>query len=73
MEIQKNILENIGNTPLLDLGNNIFAKAEYFNPSGSIKARMANYMIEQAEKSGLIKPGDTIVEATSAESSSASP
>ncbi len=64
-DIQKNILESIGNTPLLDLGDGILAKAEYFNPSGSIKARMANYMIEQAEKEGLLKPGDTIVEATS--------
>lgn len=59
------LLESIGNTPLLDLGDNIFAKAEFMNPSGSIKARMANYMIEQAEKEGLLKPGDTIVEATS--------
>lgn len=61
----KNILETIGNTPLLDLGGGIYAKAEFANPSGSIKARMANYMIEQAEKRGLLKPGDTIVEATS--------
>jgi len=63
--LKKSILDYIGNTPLLDLGNGIFAKAEFLNPSGSIKARMANYMIEQAEEEGLLKPGDTIVEATS--------
>lgn len=63
--LQKSILESIGNTPLLDLGDGIYAKAEFLNPSGSIKARMANYMIEKAEEEGLLKPGDTIVEATS--------
>lgn len=51
--------------PLLDLGDGILAKAEFFNPSGSIKARMALYMIEKAEREGLLKPGYTIVEATS--------
>lgn len=61
----KSILDCIGNTPLMDLGDGIFAKAEFFNPSGSIKARMANYMIEKAEKEGMLKPGYTIVEATS--------
>ncbi|WP_041794321.1 PLP-dependent cysteine synthase family protein [Micavibrio aeruginosavorus] len=61
----KSILDCIGNTPLLDLGDGIYAKAEYFNPSGSIKARMAKFMIEKAEAEGLLKPGDTIVEATS--------
>ncbi|HEY8190300.1 MAG TPA: cysteine synthase family protein [Micavibrio sp.] len=65
MTPMKTILEAIGNTPLMDLGDGVFAKAEYFNPSGSIKARMANYMVERAEKEGLLKPGDTIVEATS--------
>ncbi|MDB5490785.1 MAG: putative cysteine synthase, partial [Micavibrio sp.] len=59
------ILDCVGNTPLLDLGGGIFAKAEYFNPSGSIKARMAKFMIEKAEAEGLLKPGYTIVEATS--------
>jgi cysteine synthase A len=63
--IADNILQTIGNTPFLKIEDGIFAKAEYFNPSGSIKARMANYMIERAEEEGLIKPGDTIVEATS--------
>lgn len=59
------ILDCIGNTPLMDLGDGILAKAEFFNPSGSIKARMALYMVERAEREGLLKPGDTIVEATS--------
>lgn len=59
------ILYAIGNTALLDLGDSILAKAEFMNPSGSIKARMANYIIERAEEEGLLKPGDTIVEATS--------
>src|SRR5690606_16696822 len=49
----------------LDMGDGIFAKCEYENPSGSIKARMAKFMIDKAEAEGLLKPGDTIVEATS--------
>ncbi len=60
-----NILEAIGNTPLIKLEDGIYAKAEFMNPSGSIKARMAKYMIERAEEEGLLKPGDTIVESTS--------
>lgn len=60
-----NVLETIGLTRLMDMGDGIYAKCEFENPSGSIKARMAKYMIEQAEKNGLLKPGDTIVEATS--------
>ncbi|MDB5490625.1 MAG: putative cysteine synthase, partial [Micavibrio sp.] len=64
-DLKTSILDCVGNTPLLDLGGGIFAKAEYFNPSGSIKARMAKFMIEKAEAEGLLKPGDTIVEATS--------
>ncbi|MGZ9096814.1 MAG: PLP-dependent cysteine synthase family protein [Micavibrio sp.] len=59
------ILDCVGNTPLMDLGDGIIAKAEFTNPSGSIKARMAKFMIEKAEAEGLLKPGDTIVEATS--------
>lgn len=59
------ILDCVGNTPLMDLGDGIIAKAEFTNPSGSIKARMAKFMIEKAEEEGLLKPGDTIVEATS--------
>ncbi|MCE7887959.1 MAG: cysteine synthase family protein [Alphaproteobacteria bacterium PRO2] len=61
----KSILESIGNTPLIELEPGILAKCEYLNPSGSIKARMALYMVERAEKEGLLKPGYTIVESTS--------
>ena len=60
----KSILDAIGNTPLLNI-EGIWAKMEYLNPSGSIKARIAKYMIERAEVEGLLKPGDTIVEASS--------
>jgi cysteine synthase len=59
------ILDCIGGTPLLDMGGGVYAKAEFQNPSGSIKARMALFMIERAEKEGLLRPGDTIVESTS--------
>lgn len=65
----ENILDLIGNTPLLSLksttGCNIFAKAEFLNPGGSIKDRVAKNMIIQAQKDGLLKPGMTIVEPTS--------
>lgn len=67
-----NILNCIGNTPLTRLNirhqNRVFqiyAKFEFMNPSGSIKDRIAKYMIEQAESKGLLNPGSTIVEATS--------
>jgi len=60
----QNILDAIGNTPLINI-EGIWIKMEYLNPSGSIKARIAKYMIERAEKEGLLKPGDTIVEASS--------
>lgn len=63
--ISDSLLDAVGHTPLLDLGDGIYAKAEFMNPSGSIKARMAKFMIEKAEAEGLLKPGDTIVEATS--------
>ncbi len=59
------ILDRIGNTPLIELEPGIYAKCEYLNPSGSIKARMALYMVERAEEEGLLKPGYTIVESTS--------
>ncbi|MCK5679244.1 cysteine synthase A [bacterium] len=63
------ILNVIGNTPVLRLAkiseSPIFAKAEYLNPGGSVKDRVAKYMISQAEKRGLLKPGSTIIEATS--------
>lgn len=63
------ILSVIGNTPVLRLAKissiPVFAKAEYLNPGGSVKDRVAKYMISQAEKRGLLKPGSTIIEATS--------
>ena len=64
-----NVLDLIGNTPLLSLeqttGMQIYAKAEFLNPGGSIKDRIALAMIEQAEKDGKLKPGMTIIEPTS--------
>lgn len=68
----KDILEAIGNTPLIKLNRitkglkpDIFTKPEYMNPMGSIKDRIAKFMIEKAEKEGRIKPGDTIVDNSS--------
>src|SRR5690349_730905 len=58
------ILDAIGDTPLV-IVDGIWVKLEYLNPSGSIKARIAKYMIERAEQEGLLRPGDTIVEASS--------
>jgi cysteine synthase A len=60
----KTILDAIGNTPLINI-EGIWVKMEFLNPSGSIKARIAKYIIEKAEQDGLLKPGDTIVEASS--------
>lgn len=62
--VSRTILDAIGDTPLV-LVDGIYAKLEFLNPSGSIKARIAAYMIERAEQQGLLHPGDTIVEATS--------
>ncbi|MCI8364311.1 MAG: cysteine synthase A [Eubacterium sp.] len=65
----ENVIDLIGNTPLVSLrqmtGLPIYAKAEFLNPGGSIKDRVAKNMIEQAEKSGELRPGMTIVEPTS--------
>ena len=61
---RRSILDAIGNTPLVEV-DGIWVKLEYLNPSGSIKARMARYIIERAEREGLLHPGDTIVEASS--------
>ena len=70
--IYNNILEVIGQTPMVRLnkvGNEfpveILAKCEFLNPGGSVKERVAYRMIEDAERSGRIKPGDTLIEATS--------
>jgi cysteine synthase A len=61
------ILHKIGETPLVKLNNfnNIFAKLEYLNPSGSLKDRIAHYMIHQAEKRKELKKGMQVIEATS--------
>jgi len=68
----ENILQAIGNTPMVKLNNivkdvpaTVLAKVETFNPGNSIKDRMALKMVEDAEKSGLLKPGGTIIEGTS--------
>ena len=69
--IYKDILQTIGNTPSIKLRNisinetNIYVKAEYFNPASSVKDRLAISIIENAEKNGSIKEGQTVVEATS--------
>ncbi|MBU6375411.1 MAG: cysteine synthase family protein, partial [Bdellovibrionales bacterium] len=74
--IRKNVLETIGNTPIVRLsrvaaeveaetGAALFGKLEFFNPGGSIKDRIGWYLIEDAEKKGRIQPGGTIVECTS--------
>jgi len=66
-----NILDTIGNTPLVRLqklapqGVNVYVKIESFNPMGSIKDRMARAIIEHAEKTGALQPGQTVIEATS--------
>nr|WP_315989578.1 cysteine synthase family protein [Desulforamulus aquiferis] len=66
------VIQAIGNTPLIELGRvgkdlpaKIFAKAEFMNPGGSMKDRIALRMIEDAEQEGRLKPGDTVLEETS--------
>lgn len=62
----RNLLDLIGNTPLIQLcGEEIYAKAEFLNPGGSIKDRVALAMIEGAEKAGKLHPGSIIIEPTS--------
>ncbi len=72
MRYYDNVVELIGNTPLVRLRNltegisaTVLAKVEYFNPGGSVKDRIAVRMIDEAEKSGQLQPGGTIVEPTS--------
>ena len=66
-----NILETVGNTPVVKVdklapkGINLYVKIEAFNPLGSVKDRLALGVIEDAERKGLLKPGQTVVEATS--------
>lgn len=64
--LTNNILDLIGNTPIIQLGSEkVFAKAEFLNPGGSIKDRVALAMLEGAERDGKLKPGSIIVEPTS--------
>ncbi len=67
-----NILQVIGKTPIVKLNRigaelpcQLYVKCEFLNPGGSVKDRIGYYMVEQAEKDGLIKPGDTLIEPTS--------
>src|SRR5690348_2438883 len=66
-----NILETVGNTPVVKINKlapadvNLYVKIEAFNPLGSVKDRLALGVIEDAERSGALKPGQTVVEATS--------
>lgn len=71
MKIRPDVLHAIGNTPLVrlnkvgsELPSEILVKLEYYNPTASYKDRMALSMIEEAEREGLLKPGDTVVEYT---------
>src|SRR3984957_19462217 len=67
----QNILETVGNTPVVKInrlapqGVNLFVKIEAFNPLGSVKDRLALGVIEAAERSGDLKPGQTVIEASS--------
>ena len=67
----ENILETVGNTPVVRIGKlappgiNLFVKIEAFNPMDSVKDRLTLGVIEEAEKSGALKPGQTVIEATS--------
>jgi cystathionine beta-synthase len=79
LRVYDDILQAIGKTPLVrlkkmgrDLPCPIYAKVEYFNPGGSIKDRIAVNIIEEAERSGRLKPGGTVVEATSGNTKPAS-
>ncbi len=71
MDIKNGFVGTVGNTPLIRLqsfsdetGCNILGKAEFLNPGGSVKDRAALYIIEDAERKGLLKPGGTVVEGT---------
>ena len=71
MDVYMNIQEMIGNTPIIKIGHmgvkegvNVYAKLELMNPAGSVKDSVGMYMIEDAERRGILKPGVTIVEAT---------
>ena len=69
--IYSSILETVGNTPAVKINNlapegiNLYVKPEFFNPASSVKDRLAFSIIDEAEKQGVLKPGQTVVEATS--------
>ena len=70
--VTSDVLDSIGNTPLIRLGRpsdetgcEIYAKAEFLNPGGSIKDRIARHIVREAERRGELKPGMTIMEVTS--------
>ena len=72
MTLYNNITEIVGNTPLVKINNitdgakaNVFAKLEFYNPTSTVKDRIGIAMVDAAEKSGQLKPGGTIIEATS--------
>ncbi|MGI0106247.1 PLP-dependent cysteine synthase family protein [Salinimicrobium sp. WS361] len=72
LQVFDNVLQLVGNTPLIhlnrvtqDLKGDFFAKVEAFNPGHSTKDRIALHIIEEAERKGILKPGDTIIETTS--------
>src|SRR3972149_10662475 len=72
LRVYDDILETIGNTPLIHLQRigcnlpaSLYAKVEFFNPGGSVKDRIAVNIIQEAERSGRLKSGGTVVEATS--------
>ena len=70
-KLYDNILDTIGNTPIVKLNKigpedvNVYVKVESFNPGGSVKDRLALAVIEAAEQDGTLKPGQTMIEATS--------
>ncbi len=70
-QLYESVLDTIGNTPSIRINNlapphvRVYVKAEFFNPIGSVKDRLAVSIIEEAERSGALKPGQTVVEATS--------
>ena len=71
MQVRTGFIDSIGNTPLIKLraaseatGCDIYGKAEFLNPGGSVKDRAALAIIEDAEKKGLLRPGGVVVEGT---------
>ena len=72
-QLYNSILDTIGNTPCVKVNTigpsdvNIYCKAEFFNPAASVKDRLAISIIEEAEKNGTLKKGDTVIEACTRE------